>query len=360
MKYEIQEIVVAQAMILKWLAEGVYIIDKSDAIVLTNPALDLMFGYERGELLGQSASVLCDHTAKDQALIKSAMQNTLKNCGYWAGEFNARKKDGSSFITSVRIATGNASGKEFCICIHTDMTSLKQAEAARLQLLQKLEKVQEAERYRLSRELHDQIGQDLTVLTLSLQSLKKVVSSNPEVVTQLEYLIKVAHQIGQQAHDIATELRPKALDELGLQMALMNFVERWSARTGINVDFRVVGLDQDRLPPMIETTAYRIIQEALANVLKHANARNVVISLGRHSEQLIAVIADDGRGFDVEAVKGRAELEQRLGLLGMRERVVLVGGVLDIESMPGTGASIALRIPLAYSNFGFDVQKASC
>jgi len=336
-----------QAVILDNLSEGVCAIDDNDLVVFTNPAFDRMFGYVPGELRSKPARILRDDTDEEQAHVERTIQNVLRHRRVWAGELKSRKRDGSSFVTSARIITGRVSGKDLRVYIQTDATEIKQAEATRLRLLQKLDNIQEVERHRLSREIHDQMGQDLTALVLGLQSLKKRMLTDREALAQLESLYEITLQFNQQIHDIATDLRPTALNDLGLQMALQDFVERWEARAGIKVDFQVSGLDQHRLPPVVETAVYRVVQEALTNIIKHARAHNVLLTLSRYSDQLIAVIADDGQGFDVKTAIAKAESENRLGLLGMRERVVLVGGVLDIESTPGKGVVIALRIPLA-------------
>jgi signal transduction histidine kinase len=137
------------------------------------------------------------------------------------------------------------------------------------------------------------------------------------------------------------ELRPTALDDLGLQAALVNYTEGWSERTGIELDFHSVGLDVNRLPPAIETAIYRVIQEALTNILKHATAQRVSVVLQRKIDFVSALVEDDGRGFDAEAVD-----VNRLGILGMRERVALVGGTLVVESGLNQGTTVIARIPL--------------
>jgi two-component system CheB/CheR fusion protein len=127
---------------------------------------------------------------------------------------------------------------------------------------------------------------------------------------------------------------------------LVNYVESWSERSGFQVDFHSTGLDEQRLPLPIETALYRMVQEGLTNVLKHAQARRVSLILQRSSDQVLAILEDDGRGFDAEAVLNSRGSRGRLGLLGMRERVALVGGTLTIESTPGRGSTVFARIPL--------------
>src|SRR6185437_1549056 len=141
--------------------------------------------------------------------------------------------------------------------------------------------------------------------------------------------------IGREIHHLALELRPTALDDLGLSAALANYTEGWSDRSGITMDFHAAGLNGDRLSAEIETALYRIVQEALANVQKHARARRVCVVLLESETQVSAVIEDDGSGFELEAISDPTR--HRLGMLGMRERVELVGGSLLVESAPGRG-----------------------
>ena len=127
--------------------------------------------------------------------------------------------------------------------------------------------------------------------------------------------------IGREVHHLALELRPTALDDLGLQAALANYTEGWAERSGVEIDFHGSGLDANRLPPPVETALYRVVQEALTNVLKHATAKRVSVVLQRSPDQVSAVVEDDGVGFDADSVPSPAGGRGRLGLLGMRERV---------------------------------------
>jgi signal transduction histidine kinase len=127
-----------------------------------------------------------------------------------------------------------------------------------------------------------------------------------------------------------------------LHAALHQYLEDWSARTGVEVQFQAAGLEAVRFPPEVETTLYRVVQEALTNVLRHAGARLVSVVLERHDGYAIAMVEDDGIGFDAEA----AAASGRLGLLGMQERLALAGGNLEVESNPGAGTAVIARVPL--------------
>lgn len=225
----------------------------------------------------------------------------------------------------------------------TDTTDRRRAEAARDDLLRRLVTAQEDERRRVSRELHDSIGQLLTALLLSLRGVRDAGPLSEAALVRLIEAQGVADELGRAAHDLAVRLRPTALDDVGLEAALRQYLHDWSVRYGVEVQFEAAGLGDSRFPPEIETSLYRVVQEALTNVVKHASARVVSVVLERQDGRAIAVVEDDGRGFDPEA----AQDSGRLGLIGMRERVSLFGGELSVESSPGAGATIIARVPLA-------------
>jgi signal transduction histidine kinase len=245
-------------------------------------------------------------------------------------------------------ALGDGTVVEYCI----DVSDRKRAEAAlrgamadRTELLRRLVTAQEDERRRVARDLHDGLGQELTALILGLKALEQSVPEDAPGRDRLREVERIVNVIGREAHDLAVELRPTALDDLGLPAALTAYVDRWSERTGIAADFEPVGLGGDRLPPEVETTAYRVVQEALNNVAKHAGARRVTVMVSRQGGELVAMVEDDGRGFD-PGRDGLGSGGRSLGLLGMRERVGLVGGALVIESGEGEGTVVQARIPL--------------
>jgi signal transduction histidine kinase len=150
-------------------------------------------------------------------------------------------------------------------------------------------------------------------------------------------------------HHLARELRPAALDDLGLHTALLNYVEQWAERTGVLIDFHSSGLERQRISPQIETTIYRIAQEALTNVLKHAEATRVSVLLEYRNNQIRTIVEDDGKGFDTDYSPNGTPMSGRLGLIGMQERVALVGGTFDVESRPGSGTTLVVRIPTSSS-----------
>jgi PAS domain S-box-containing protein len=230
--------------------------------------------------------------------------------------------------------------------LKAEIKAHEQTEAARMAFMQQLINAKEAERHRIARELHDQMGQHLTALMLGLKALRDAAPESSPARERLLQLQELTDLIGKEVHHLALELRPTALDDFGLHTALVNHVEEWSERSGVSVDFHSTGLEENRLPSPIETALYRMVQEGLTNVLRHAQARHVSLILRRSPDHVLAILEDDGRGFDAEAMFNSSGPPVRLGLLGMRERVALVGGTLTIESTPGGGTTIFGRIPL--------------
>jgi two-component system CheB/CheR fusion protein len=217
----------------------------------------------------------------------------------------------------------------------------QRAEQARQELQRRLVTAQEEERSRISRELHDEAGQQITALMLSLKALESAVPG-PETPLKLKELRVTTERLAREIHHLATELRPVALDKLGLARALTGYLDAWLARTGIAVEFVGAGIEE-RLPSAIETTLYRIVQEAMNNVYKHASAKHVSVSVERRAEHVLCIVEDDGVGFDVEKL---GEATTRIGIAGMGERASLVGGELAIESSRGSGTTVRVKIPV--------------
>lgn len=208
---------------------------------------------------------------------------------------------------------------------------------------------QEEERRRLARELHDEIGQALTAITLDLGMLVQLIPKSDE---RLQRALEDAQTLSQNALEevrrLSVELRPAILDDLGLVPALRWTLDRYMERTGVQGRFEVIGLE-GRLPGEIETVCYRAVQEALTNVARHASARSIAVTLEleRNGRMVHLTISDDGVGFDVNQALRRAQVGGSLGLLGLRERVELLGGHLDIRSRPGRGTTVEVRLPVS-------------
>jgi signal transduction histidine kinase len=217
----------------------------------------------------------------------------------------------------------------------------RRAEANRLELLTQVRNAQEEERVRIARELHDQVGQDLTALSLILKSLEPTVQSDP-ACGSLQMLKSLTAGMDRKIHDMAWELRPLRLDGVGLRSALENYASDWAARFKIAVDFHGNGPDAEDLPAVVKTTIFRVVQEAFTNILKHASASNVSLVVARDENQLRVIVDDDGKGLDRDA----AMAPGHLGLRGIRERLALIGGTLSIEAASPVGTSLIIVVPL--------------
>lgn len=203
---------------------------------------------------------------------------------------------------------------------------------------------QEEERRRIARDLHDHLGQQLTALRLSLAVCKEHAAADETIRQQLAKAESAAAQLDADVEFLAWELRPSQLDQ-GLVTAVDRYAREWSSHFRVAIDIHASRIDEDLLPPQGALSLYRIAQEALNNVAKHAQATRVAVILEQRDQRAVLVIEDDGRGFDVPR-KNPESHEQRLGLAGMRERAGLVSGTLDIESAPGRGTTVIVQIPL--------------
>jgi signal transduction histidine kinase len=222
---------------------------------------------------------------------------------------------------------------------------LREKEEERSNLLAKVIAAQEEERKRIARELHDEAGQALTSSLLGLTHLEQS-SSEPAVRSNASELRALTARTLDMVRDMALELRPSTLDDLGLVAALQRHVTDFSRKHDLEADFHAGNVDGARLAPQSETALYRIAQEALTNVVRHAEATGVSVLLEWHDSRAILVVEDDGRGFEVEAVRRSGAPASKLGILGMEERAALVGGTLTIESRPGAGTAVFVEVPI--------------
>lgn len=224
--------------------------------------------------------------------------------------------------------------------------TVQEKEEVRKELLKRAVTVQEEERRRISRELHDELGQGLTSLLVRLQFLENACgeTQNIEILRGLKNSIS---QLLVATHDLALELRPTSLDDLGLVPALAHYAKASPENLGIQVDFETIGIeDGARLPREIETTLYRVVQESLTNVARHAYVDKASVLLKKNQSSISVIIEDTGVGFDPRKVRSEQGKNNRLGLYGMEERLAIVGGNLVVESSPGAGTTIYIDIPL--------------
>jgi PAS domain S-box-containing protein len=306
------------------------------------------------EMLGYSEDEVEPHVSAWERLLHpddverahQVNESVRRGASTYEGEFHLRHKDGHyvpvlSRGYPVRRELGGPVVR--IVGTHFDLTERKRAEAerARTEFLTRLVFAQEDERRRIAREMHDQFGEQLTALAVRIRALKDACATDATWRGHVESIETIAQRLDRDVDHLVWELRPTALDDLGLRAALANYVQDWSGRVGIAAKLHTSGLLDDRLPADAETALYRIAQEALTNVAKHARAANVDVILERRADTVLLIIEDDGVGFDPAGAGGGG---QGFGLLGMQERAGLVGAMLEIESSAGKGTTVLVRM----------------
>ena len=227
-----------------------------------------------------------------------------------------------------------------------EISERQTAERQKIELLKRLVSSQEEERRRIARDLHDHLGQRLTALRLKLASLRDACKADEEIFERATRLQQIAELIDSEVSFLAWELRPSTLDELGFVDAIGAFVKEWSRHYEIDAEFHSAITVEARLDRDAETHLYRITQEGLNNIYKHAHAKNVSVIIERAGGEIVLIIEDDGAGFAQAEGRKDRKVNRGLGLNGMRERADLIGGSLDIESEVGKGTTLYVRIPI--------------
>jgi len=312
--------------------------------VFWSPETFRIFGFEPGSVKPSYPLVLQWTHADDRSALQHAFDNAIRERSDFDIEVRIVRPDRTiRHVHRLAHPVFNESGDltEYVGTI-IDITERKEEEEARKELLRRISVAQEDERRRISREMHDQLGQQLSALTLKLSALKREHSRHTDLGEQLASLEMIARQLDADVDFIVWQLRPTALDDLGLAAALTDYVNTWSAHFGVGAELHLRGIEAGRLTDEIETAIYRILQEALNNIAKHAAARHVDILLEGRSDHVSLIVEDDGAGIDEKTVGSG---DRRLGVIGMRERAALVGGTLDIESHHGHGTTVIARIP---------------
>jgi PAS domain S-box-containing protein len=341
-----------QSTALEAAGSAIVITDRTGAISWANSAFTRLTGYAATEVLGANMRLL-KSDQHDQAFYQNLWQ-TILDGRIWHAEIINRRKDGSlytedSTITALRDARGEIT---HFISVKEDITERKLAEeklktySLKLQVLsRRLVEVQETERRNIARELHDEIGQSLTVMQLNLQAMLQSPGTGDQ--PRLNETLKVVERVLEQVQDISLDLRPSMLDDLGLESALRWYTDRQAALLELQVEFHADRLEQ-RLDPVIETECFRVAQEALTNVVRHAQAKAVTVDLRKEDGQIHLRVHDDGIGFAVAAVREKAVRGASLGLLSMEERAALAGGGLEFASTPGQGTEVHAWFPLRW------------
>jgi PAS domain S-box-containing protein len=359
---------------------AIFSTDPEGRVESWNAGAERAFGYTEKEILGRNMEII--FTPEDSAA--GAPEEELRmarETGRAADERWHIRKDGSRFYASGVLTQMSGGSMKGYVKVARDLTEQNQAAQAlehahgqletrveertlelaqrnealklevserersdelRVQLLRQLVSAQEDERGRIARDLHDEMGQQLTALRLKLETLKNNFGTDKKSAAQFDQTQAIAQEIEFDLDFLAWKLRPAALDDIGLDGSLTDYVKNWTAHFGISVEIHVNGFDGARLTPEIETNLYRIAQEALNNVLKHGEATRVDVILERRDSNVILIVEDDGVGFDPELKVGNGH---GMGLIGMRERAALIGGTVEIESAPSEGTTLYVRAP---------------
>lgn len=325
-----------------------------DGTVLSwNASAERMFGYSAAEMIGQNISVIeppdFAHESRrhTEALLRGEPTPTFETVRL--------AKDGHPVRVQISVSPirGEARNVVAVAAIIRDITGrLRMEQALRdyteqlRRLSRQLFEVQEAERRRVARELHDRVGQNVTALNLNLNMIRAELppDSLQKIGARLDDCETLLYSTGQLVRDVMADLRPPGLDQLGLVAALTEHARQVAARSGLSVT--VSGTEPaPRLPPETEITLFRIAQEALMNVAKHARATEVAVILEADPDKVIMTVSDNGCGFDAAAHLSRASTS--LGMVSMRERVEATGGRLRVESAPGRGTRVMAEAPRA-------------
>ena len=222
-----------------------------------------------------------------------------------------------------------------------------QASTSRMQALsRRILEVQEDERRHIARELHDEAGQALVSLRYGLRLLERQIAKGESITERVTDLVERTDAVIDGLQRLAADLRPASLDHLGLEAALRQYARTAGTGLGLTVRFKSRGFSGDRFAPALETALYRVVQEAVANVKRHASATRIDIFAEHRSGRVMVMIEDDGGGFDPADVQGKGSF----GMLGMAERAEALGGTFTVESAPGAGTTIVVEVPDASSN----------
>ncbi len=325
--------------------QAVCLLDPDGRVASWNEGAERLTGYRSADVVGRSHSVFS--RPADAAAGRPARElEQARSMGFVDGQAMRVRRDGSEFWASVTTAAivDQAGTLRGFAQVTRDLSERRLAEDALRHLSQRLLTAQEDERRRIARELHDEVGQVLTSVKLTLQWLQRELGPAAPARRLDDSLADVDRAIAG-VRDLALQLRPALLDELGLASALRWYVDRCARAAPLQFELQLEALDE-RLPLAVEVACFRVAQEALTNVLRHAQAQRVTVALERRPAEVELRVRDDGRGFDGAALQARAARGECAGLSGMRERVGLLDGALTLESEVGRGCLVRACFPL--------------
>lgn len=325
--------------------DAMYVHDLEGTYVSINHAAEKLSGYAREEIIGHKYSefIPTEHIVN----VRNRFCGKLAQKGETTYEVEVIAKDGRHVPVEVSSRAIYENGVIVGVQgTARDITERKQAQDALQMFSRQLIEAQEEERRRIARELHDQIGQVLTAVKMNLHSVQRV-CNGAEAGAHIKDNIEAVDEALRLVRDLSVDLRPPLLDDLGLVTALQWYVDRYAKRTGLAAKVLVNLKDpNERFSRELETACFRIAQEALTNVVRHARAKGVVVRLVKGDKFLSLSVKDNGIGFDPETLRRRAPRAATLGLLGMQERAHTAGGDVEINSKISKGTEIRLKLPL--------------
>ncbi|MBZ5646997.1 MAG: PAS domain-containing sensor histidine kinase [Acidobacteriia bacterium] len=335
----------AYRILVEAMSEGAATLSRNGAVLYCNRRFAELICRPPKKVIGAAVRSLVAETERDriEALLAEAQKGVAK------GEFNLRRRDGS--LVPVNLSLNRFRGYEGRALgmVVTDLSEQKRTQAAEIKqaaemhrlLLERAFTAQEEERRRIARELHDEAGQLLASLLVGLRTLEDS-AKIPRLKTQGHRLRKLAARAIEEIGRLARGLHPMVLDDHGLGVALTRYAAEYTETHKIAVHLTLSGLNSSNLPRAVQIRLYRILQEALTNVARHAGAKKVSITFARSATALKVAVIDDGCGFDAGAA---AASSHRLGIQGMRERAAMLGGTVSFTSQ-GKGTRVLVQIPL--------------
>jgi PAS domain S-box-containing protein len=326
--------------------DAIYVHDLEGTYIRVNRATETLSGYKRDEIVGHNFAEFV--AAEDVRYVRKSFYAKLAEQGETAFEVDVIAKDGRRVPVEVRSRAIYENGVMVGVQGSArDITERKLAQDALQMFSRQLIEAQEDERRRISRELHDQIGQILTAIKLNLHAVQQVHSTS-EMGGYVKDNIEAVDEALRLVRDLSIDLRPPVLDDFGLVTALCWYVDRYTKRTGLEVDVDIELPNQyQRFSRDLETACFRIAQEALTNIVRHAQASRVLLQLVKDGNVLLLSIKDNGVGFDMERLRKRAPRAATLGLISMQERAHAAGGTIEIESAISNGTAIRFSVNLA-------------
>jgi PAS domain S-box-containing protein len=369
---------------------AIFVADLEGVVVSWNIGAENLFGYTGDEMIGQKAHILFTPEDRANNIPEKEMLAAVAD-GVAEDERWHLRKDGTRFFVSglqtplydedgthtgyakigrdlterieaqqevlkafdtvdrrVRERTNDLN--ESFEALRLEVGERKQAEQLRAALFHRIVQTQENERKRIARDIHDHIGQQMTAVQFRMQSLVAKYGGDSSISEDLAELKSLMNRMDSEVDFLAWELRPPVLDDLGLVPALEKYIENWSSQFKTPADFVGVGVNGKHFMSDCEINLYRIAQEALNNTAKHAHANRVSVLLELRDETLTLVVEDDGRGFEAKEEAVMTGNGRGMGLLGMKERAELFGGTTEIETAPGKGTAVYVRVPAIFDN----------